>query len=298
VTGRASTRKFRVGLTAPGSPLAGEIREAFSSEGIPVSRFVELGGREEAGRLSQGDDEINVLQEPTRETVGDLDLLFLAGSPIDDAARRLAREHQVAFVDLADHPPAALGPSALLAACGAPVPAEAFFTILLPAAELGTPGIEELFAQAGDSLNLRATSARVFPARLAFNLFRDEAAARTQAAVVALLARESPATRSSVVCARVGIFHGYAASARLRFRSRSEVAEAGTRLSRSPRIFLGKKPGHAAPAEAVEHGDVRLDPPAAGDLTLDVWLSFDGLALSARRALAAALASTPGSLDA
>lgn len=285
-----TSRKNRIGLTAPESPLAREIRSAFHRARFPVSRFVPLGIAEDEGRLSEIDGEAAFLEVPRRESIADLDFLILAGSASDAPAASLARENDVPCYDATEIPPAAEGCRELLAALS-PAPAGAALTLLLPAAEESDPGIHELFAQASDALNLRSTTAKVFSGRLAFNLLRDPRTQTIERAIQSELARSAgEACAITVVCARAAVFHGYAGAAALRFASPGDARKAREALGRSPALSVGKRPGHASPAQASESERILLDPPAASGDTLAVWFAFDGLSLAARRALAAARA--------
>jgi len=278
----APAKRLRVGLTDPEGPLARHIREAFHEAQLPVSRIVPLGSEKDAGRLSELDGEPEILFPPARETIGDLDLLVLGGSEVDEEARRLADALGVAVFDAGASPAAALGCAALIEASS---PQFAGFTLLLPAAEAGTAGIEELFEQSGDALNFRKTRAPVFGNRLAFNLFRDAKTAAMDRRFEAYLAERCPSCTTSVIAVRGALFHGHAGSAFLRFAD-GEAADAGAaRLRKNPAFVTGGAPGSAYPAEAVERSEMRIDPPTvAGDI-LSVWFAFDGLALAARAVL-------------
>ena len=280
----APARKLRVGLTDPSGPFARQVREVFHENSIPISRFVPLGTPSQDGKLSEIDGEAEFLQAPGRETVGDLDLLVLGGSAADGESRALAAEHGIAIFDLAEDPPAAAGCAEILAAAGL-TPVAAAFTILLPASERGNAGIEELFAQAGDSLNFRPTQAPLFGERLAFNAFRDAATTSLEDSVrAALEARFSPCT-VSVLCARVGLFHGYAGGATLQYTSDADAKAAVRNLTSSDTLTASEKPGGASAAAAVEDPRVVMDPPVARDSRVSVWFAFDGLDLAARGAL-------------
>ena len=61
-------------------------------------------------------------------------------------------------------------------------------------------------------------------------------------------------------------------------------------MRRSAEISVGKAPGSASPAESVEHSTLTADPPFVEGHALTVWFAFDGLALAAGAALAAARA--------
>lgn len=280
---RPAERKLRIGLTDPKGPFARQLREVFHEHSLPVSRFVPLGHAEEAGKLWEIDGEAEVLQGPTRESIGDLDLVILAGSPADAECKALASAGGIPMFDVADEPPAAEGCAAILAAIE-PLPAEASFTILLPASEAGAGGVEELFAQAGASLNFRPAEASVFGERLAFNAFRDKASEALEAAVRSSLERRFPPCRISAICARIAVFHGYAGSALLRFGNEREAKNAIRRLGAASGLSRGASPG-ASTAAAVEQTRVMLDPPALASERVSAWFAFDGLALAANAAL-------------
>jgi len=277
-------RKLRVGLTDPEGPLARHLRDVFADTGLLVSRFVPLGTEPEAGTLKPGDDEPEIVVAPARETIGDLDLLVLAGSPVDAEARRIAKENDVPVWDAGENPPAALGCAAILEGSA---PESAVFTLLLPAAEEGTPGIQELFRQTTDALSFRDTEAPVFGSRLAFNLFRDSRTDALAARIEAHLAARCPSSPATVVAARAALFHGYAGTAVLRFVDPDAASRAATRLRSAPEISPGPERG-ASPALAVENGTVRIDSPTVRGDTVSVWFAFDGLALAAESVLALA----------
>ena len=275
-------RTIRIGMTDPDGPLARHLRDVVHESGLPVSRFVPIGIEKEAGRLSEVDGETEWVVAPSRETIGDLDLLVLAGSTVDADALRLARDNDVAVYDAAAVPPAALGCAAILAAAPPPF---ATFTILLPAAEAGTDGIQELFEQTGDALNFRETRATVFGGRLAFNLLRDARTAAADETIEAYLSGRFPATRVRVVEARGALFHGYAGSAFFRFDDEASAAQAAGAIRRAPGLVAAGEPGGASPAAAIEDEGVRIDPPSVSGDTVTVWFAFDGLTLAAREAL-------------
>ncbi len=277
-------RKLRVGLTDPEGPLARHLRDVFSDSGLLVSRFVPIGTEPEAGTLKPGQEEPEIVVPPARETIGDLDLLVLAGSPVDDEARRIAKENDVAVWDAGENPVAAFGCAAILEPAA---PASAVFTLLLPAAEEGNAGIQELFRQSSDALNFRDTDAAVFGGRLAFNLFRDSRTDALAARIETHLARRCPASPAGVVAARAALFHGYAGTAVLRFADPGAAERAVASLRGAPGIFSGKELG-ASPASAVENSGVRIDAPSRRGDTVTVWFAFDGLALAAGNVLALA----------
>ena len=274
---KASAPKLRIGLTDPEGPLARHLRDVFASSGLPVSRFVPLAAEKEAGALHAFEEETEITVAPSRETIGDLDLLVLAGSPVDAEARRIAAENDVPLWDAAETPAAAFGCDAILEAAA---PQSAVFTLLVPAAEEGTDGIQELFRQAGDALNFRDTEGPVFGGRLAFNVLRDARSAALARRIEARLAARRPSSPAAVVPARIALFHGYAGSAVLRFGDASAAARAAERLRNTPGITARTEAG-ASPAAAIESPGVIIDPPDVRRDTLTVWFAFDGLALAA-----------------
>ncbi|MGH9441862.1 MAG: Asd/ArgC dimerization domain-containing protein [Thermoanaerobaculia bacterium] len=284
---RGAQRQLRIGLTDPRGPFARQVREAFHESPISVSRFVSLGPPDHEGELSQIDGEAEVLQAPGRETIGDLDFLILAGSSVDADCRAQAAAAGIPVFDLERDPSASEGCAAVLSACDS-LPTSASFTILIPASEAGAGGVEELFEQAGASLNFRPPDVAVFSARLAFNVFRDPATESLDAAVRASLERRFAPCRISATCTRIAVFHGYAASASLRFGSEALAKDAIRRIGSSPEISLGDRPGAASAASAVEERRVLLDPPMHRAEHVSLWIAFDGLARSAASALEAA----------
>ncbi|HKB71632.1 MAG TPA: hypothetical protein VKH46_12370 [Thermoanaerobaculia bacterium] len=280
-------KKLRIGMTDPEGPLARHLRDVFARSDVPVSRFVPLGTEKDAGKIKALEEEPVIFVAPARETIGDLDLLVLGGSPADEESRRLARENEVPVWDLAESPAAAMGCDAILEAAA---PESAVFTLLVPAAEEGTEGIQELFRQTSDALNFRDTESAVFGNRLAFNLLRDAKTEALDRRVEAHLAKRFPSSPAIVLVARAALFHGYAGSAVLRFADDAAAQRAAARLRGTPGVFSGKAPGAASPAAAVENAAVGIDPPVVSRDTLTVWFAFDGLALAAEAVLSRARA--------
>jgi hypothetical protein len=273
---KPAERKLRVGLTDAEGPLARHLRDVFAGSGLSVSRFVPFGNEKDAGTLKPGEEEPEIVVAPTRETIGDLDLLVLAGSPVDHEARRIAGENDVPVWDAGDAPPAAFGCARILESAA---PESAVFTLLVPAAEEGTAGIQELFRQTTDALNFRDTDAAVFGSRLAFNLFRDSRTDALGLRIEAHLARRLPSSRATVVAARAALFHGYAGSAALRYAGPEEASRAASRLGETAGIT--QRELGSSPAAAVEASGVMIDRPAARGDTVTVWFAFDGLSLAA-----------------
>ena len=271
-------KKLRIGMTDPEGPLARHLRDVFATSGLPVSRFVPLGAEKDAGTIKALDEEPEIVVAPARETIGDLDLLVLGGSPVDAESRRLAAENQVPVWDLAENPAAAMGCGAILEAAA---PESAVFTLLVPAAEEGTEGIQELFRQTGDAMNFRDTESAVFGNRLAFNLLRDAKTEALDRRVEAHLAMRFPSSAAKVVAARAALFHGYAGTAVLRFADAAAAQRAAARLEGAPGIVAGGAAGASSPAAAVENAGVAIDPPDVAGDTMTVWFAYDGLAMAA-----------------
>jgi aspartate-semialdehyde dehydrogenase len=286
---KAAGKKLRIGVTDPEGPLARHLRDVFAQSGIPVSRFVPLAAEKDAGTLHAIEEETEITVAPARETVGDLDLLVLAGSSVDAEARRIAAENDVPIWDAAETPAAAFGCEAILESAA---PESAAFVLFLPAAEEGTAGIQELFRQTGDALNFRDTEAAVFGGRLAFNVLRDARSDELGRRVAARLAARFPACPASVLAARVALFHGYAGGAVLRFADGVAAKRAAGRLRTSAALSPRKEPG-ASPAAAIDAGGVIIDPPEVHGDTLTLWFAFDGLALAAESVLHRARALLP-----
>ncbi len=282
-----SARKLRVGLTDPSGPFARHLREVFHKNSVPVSRFVPLGAAAQDGKLSEIDGEAEFLQAPSRETIGDLDLLVLSGSPADAESRILASQNGIPVFDLEETPPAAQGCAEILSS-SAPLPAAAAFTVLLPASEKGAAGIEELFAQAGDSLNFRPTQTSLFGERLAFNLFRDGSTLSLENTARTALERRFTPCAVSVLCARAAVFHGYAASVSLQYSTEAEAKSAIRHFASSRSLSIAPSAGGASTAAAVEEPRIVLDPPIQAGPRVSIWFAFDGIDLAAKGALRAA----------
>jgi hypothetical protein len=267
-------------MTDPEGPFSRHVRALFREKDVPVSAFVPLATEEAEGKLSQLDGEPAYFQVPRRETVGDLDLLVLSGSGADALCRGLATSENVPVFDVETHPAAATGIRLILSVLSEP-PTDASFNVLLPAAELGNVAVEELFEQAGDSLNFRPTKSSALEGRLAFNTLRDSASRRLEKTVRTSLKAEFPGCRLQVVLARAGFFHGYCGAGFLRFDAEKSAARAAASLSRNPAISVGRKAGFASPAAAVEASALFLELPEVEGPDVSTWFAFDGLALAA-----------------
>ncbi len=233
----------RVALVGASGPLGREVRSCLEQAGFPGAALVLLDLDEEVGLLTDYADEARVILEAAADNVADHPVACFCGLPelverlgarvrdaggiAIDASGASWGDMEARLVDIdtvqeavATGPgmisvphPATLLLSSLAAALGN-LMADASVTLLLPASERGTEGLEELARQATALLNFAETPTAELGRRVAFDAFPVPGDDPTMRLVPTQLKRLGrPCPRLGLL--RVGVFHELAASVHL-----------------------------------------------------------------------------------
>jgi hypothetical protein len=151
--------------------------------------------------------------------------------------------------------PALWAPGRVLMALAPIAPADAALTLLLPAADFGDAGIEELARQAAARLSGRAPDRpATLPGVLAFDA-APAAPARLDA-LRAQLAALFPGLPCRLAAAHVGVFHGHAAALAVRAATAAGAARAAALLRGAPGIRLARRNEHPQLTVAVDTDEI------------------------------------------
>jgi hypothetical protein len=151
--------------------------------------------------------------------------------------------------------PALWAPGRVLMALAPLAPTDAALTLLLPAADFGEAGIEELARQAAARLSGRATDKpATLPGVLAFDAV-PTAPARL-GALRAQLTALFPRLPCRLAAAHVGVFHGNAAALTVRAASAADATRAAALLRGAPGIRLARRNEHPHLTVAVDTDEI------------------------------------------
>ncbi len=151
--------------------------------------------------------------------------------------------------------PALWAPGRLLRALAPLAPTDAALTVLLPAADYGDAGIEELARQAASRLSGRATDApAALPGVLAFDAV--PAAATTLGALRAQLVRLFPGLPCRLAALHTGVFHGHAAAVAVRPAAAASSARAASLLRGEPGVRMARRTERPHLTTAVDSDEI------------------------------------------
>jgi aspartate-semialdehyde dehydrogenase len=314
-------RVLRGAVVGASTLLGKELAEELNGSDAVVWELTLLDGPEAGGQITAAGDEALVIQTVSAEAFGGIDVVFFAG----EAA--LAREFWQAahaagasVVDLTgalEGLPGVLVRSGWIAEGAAPDlatvavvaahPVAAVLalieirlrelglmrlvaTVLLPASEMGSAGVDELQQQTVGLLTFKTLPKDVFDAQVAFNVLAAvggaakvdlERVRSTIARQAGLLAGESDVLALQVVQAPV--FHGYAASVFLEMAAGVDEAEVRSALQGGVLQMVGE--GDSPSNENVAgESEMVLRLEAAGGDGFWLWMAGDNLRLAASNA--------------
>jgi aspartate-semialdehyde dehydrogenase len=324
--GTMAGRAWR-GAVVGASPLLGkELAEELNDSDAVVWELTLLDGPEAGGQITAAGDEALVIQTVSAEAFSGIDVVFFAGEAA--TAREYWKEAHLAgacVVDLTgalEGSPAVLVRSAWLEAGAAPDlatfavvaahPMAAVLavietrlrglgltrlaaTVLLPASEMGSAGVDELQQQTVGLLTFQTLQKDVFDAQVAFSVVASLGGAakvdleRVRSTIfrqMGVLAGASGALVLQVVQAPV--FHGYAASVFV--ETAAGVGEAEVRRALQGGVLQMAGDGDTPSNENVagEREMVLRLEPAGGD-GFWLWMAGDNLRLAASNAAGCAL---------
>ncbi len=323
------TRAVVVGAsTIRGKELAEELNN--SAAAAWNIRLLDEGNDTEA-QLTVAGDEAVVIQPLNAEALEGADLVFFAGDPavtreywhrviaggaaIVDLTGTLEPEPRFAVrcpwlpggakPDLTTAGVVAAHPAALMLAMAFDRLAKLGLqrlsaTVLEPASQAGSAGLDELHQQTVGLLSFQSVSKEVFDTQVAFNLQADlgessqiqlrDVDATIRRHLQRLLAAEGAASvRFNVVQAPV--FHGYTISALADFGRPVSVEE--VRLALNGGVIAAEDDTLPSNLAAAESGDLLVSVHADGESSTGtahwLWMAADNLRLAARGAVAAAI---------
>ena len=309
-----------VAIVGSSSPLGQELREIIETSAFPVGKLNLLETEEYAGLLQEFAGEIEITQIISPQAFGDVDIAFFACSPeIIRAYAASGASFPEVTIDLTqtDRPGVlflkGVSESSLLQGPGYyvnPHPAtialgrvlarvqsafsvkSADVTLLCPASERGSAGVNELQEQTVELLNFQTVESKVFRGQLAFNLLAEVEYSRQTERLIARQLRDllGPALpHVGIAAIQAPIFHSHACSIFLKFANPATTDQIAACLSdaRSGLVVHGDEGLSPSPVTVVgsdaAHVVRIISESAPGDCFL--WLVSDNLRIAASNAL-------------
>jgi len=310
-----------VSIVGSSSPLGKELREIIESSAFPVGHLSLLETEEYAGLLQEFAGQIQITQILSPEVFAETDIAFFACSPeIIEAYAASGSAFPELTIDLTQtgrkgtlflkgvsepsllkglgyyvNPhPAAIALGRVLARMQSEFRVEsASVTVLCPASERGSAGVNELQEQTVELLNFQSVESKVFQGQLAFNLLAEIGASRQTEQLVArqlseLLDQALPPI--GIAAIQASIFHSHACSVFLKLASpvTTERIEACLSDARGGLIVHGEEGLSPSPVTVVGSDAVHIvrigaDPARPSDCFL--WIVSDNLRIAASNAL-------------
>lgn len=310
-----------ISIVGSTSPLGKELRELIEGPEFPVGKLSLLETEEYAGLLQEFAGEIRITQIVSPASFEDTDIAFFACSPeiikayaatgaafpdLTIDLTQTGRDGSLFLAGVSDasrlkttgyyvnpHPAAiALGRVLARIQNGFQIEA-ASVTIMEPASERGSPGIDELQEQTVALLNFQPVEHKTFPGQLAFNLLSEshtlgqmENLVRSQLAT--LLGQRMPSLGVAVV--QVPVFHAHAFSMFLQLKESVSVEQlrealqvGGSGVIVHSDEGLTPSPVTVVGSDAVQVARIAADPVRPGSFFL--WLIADNLRVAASNAL-------------
>jgi aspartate-semialdehyde dehydrogenase len=307
-----------VAIVGSSSPLGKELRECIESSAFPVGKLSLLETEEYAGLLQEFAGEIRITQIVSPEVFKDTDIAFFAcspgiiqayaasGSPFPELTIDLTQTGQKGILFLKGvsdsarlHPtgyyvnphPATIALGRVLSRVHSKFRLEsASITILEPASERGSAGVNELQEQTVELLNFQSVESRVFGGQLAFNFLAEiETSRQTESLIRAqlsdLLGNVLPV---GIAAIQAPVFHSHACSVFLKLKESASISQIAVcldgygvkvheegKLSPSPVTVVGSDSVHVV--------RILADPELPGSCFL--WVISDNLRIAASNAL-------------
>ena len=309
-----------VAIVGSSSPLGQELREIIETSAFPVGHLTLLETEEYAGLLQEFAGEIQITQIISPQVFADVDIAFFACSPdIIRAYAASGASFPEVTIDLTqtDRPgvlflkgvsessrlqgpgyyvnphPAAIALGRVLARVQSAFSVKsADVTLLCPASERGSAGVNELQEQTVELLNFQTVESKVFRGQLAFNLLAEIEYSRQTERLIARQLRDllGPALPPVGIAAiQAPIFHSHACSIFLKFATPVTTDQIARCLSDARSGLVVHKEEGLSPSPVTVVGSdaahvVRIiNESAPGDCFL--WLVSDNLRIAASNAL-------------
>lgn len=262
-----SKNGYRVAVVNPHTLVGTELKMLLHDRGVHFAgiRLLDSTGENE-GALTDLGDEAAVVNEICDLELEDLDVVFFCGNASKNApwiakadtlgflAMDLSKERETSMDDTPlvanlNAGPAAQEAGAVVAPHPVTIPLALVLervkrlskielctaTVVQPASEFDKPGLDELFQQTIQSLNLQSLSKGVFDRQLAFNLFPAPSASGAEAQVEVEL-RAILGVTVSVSLVQGSTFHGHSFSIFVRTAEPLDAAAIREAIGASPAI--------------------------------------------------------------
>jgi aspartate-semialdehyde dehydrogenase len=310
-----------IAIVGSSSPLGKELRELIEGPEFPVGKLSLLETEEYAGLLQEFAGEIRITQIISPESFEDTDIVFFACSPeiikayaetgsafpeltIDLTQTASAGALFLAGVSDASHlrttgyyinpHPAVIALGRVLARVQNAFTVETVsVTVMEPASERGSAGIDELQEQTVGLLNFQPVEHKTFSGQLAFNVLSDIRSARPvesllRAQLSTLLGQGTPSV--GIAAVQVPVFHSHAFAVFLQLKDavsleqlRAALQVGGNGVIVHADDGLTPSPVTVVGSDAVQVARVAADPVRPGAFFL--LLIADNLRIAASNAL-------------
>jgi aspartate-semialdehyde dehydrogenase len=282
-----SSHGYRIAIVNPTTLVGNELKSILHERGIPYARIelIDTTG-EEAGALTEVANEAALVTAASPEAFAGLDLTFFCG-PAEKNEQWLALAEgfvidlsQPSAVETRGVPiVAGVNDHALIEGAGAVSPHPVAIPIALilhqlaqatkvelctasviqPASEHGQRGVDELFQQTINALNMQAIPKEVFDRQLAFNLFPAADGSSTESYVVAQV-REILGGRTplSVSITQGTLFHGHSFSLFVKCEEEMTEPHIAELLAKSPAIDIAATDETYATIDAAGRDEVLI----------------------------------------
>jgi aspartate-semialdehyde dehydrogenase len=301
---------YRIGIVNPLTLVGNEIKTILRERAFPFAKVVLLdAGGENAGALTEMNDEPAVVTPVSAAELDALDLVFFCGPPAGNEPwiARAAEDRFIAIdlsqpstsedgklaiagvnleeldglddVVISPHP-VAIPIALILHQIRTLAPIDVCTaTVVQPASEFEQAGVEELAQQTISVLNIHSVPKTIFDRQLAFNLY--PAAERNEEFIVSQVrALTDPRTEVALLITQGTIFHGHTFSLFLKTREALEASAVREALGANPAIVFPEGDQQfgtidAAGKDEVLIAEVRTDPTIRGGFW--VWAVCDNL---------------------
>jgi len=309
-----------VAIVGSSSPLGKELREIIETSAFPVGNLTLIETEEYAGLLQEFAGEIQITQIISPGAFADTDIALFACSPeIIEAYAASGSAFPELTLDLTQtgrkgilflkgvsepsllrgpgyyvNPhPAAIALGRVLARMQSEFRLEsASITVLYPASERGSAGVNELQEQTVELLNFQSVESKVFRGQLAFNLLAEIQTSRQTEHLVARQLREllGQTLPIGIAAVQAPIFHSHACSVFLKLARAvtveqivASLSNAGAGIILHGEEGLSPSPVTVVGSDAVHIARVVVDPASPSDSFL--WIVSDNLRIAASNAL-------------
>jgi aspartate-semialdehyde dehydrogenase len=304
---RSPADGYRVGIVNPTTLIAKELAGILEERGFPYSRIdlIDDTGEDE-GTLTEVAGAAAVVIEASPDAFAGLDVVFFCG-PAEKNARWIARHDEDGFIaiDLSDSAAApeeslpvvagvnsdAIGPETsvilspaafavplilLLDALRRTFPIEmAVASITRPASHFDQKGIDEMFKQTVNVLNLKPFPQAVFDRQTAFTEYSPADAPREETLALSQLHAILGDVPVSLLMTQASLFHSNTMALFVAFREMPEEERLREVLARHPAIYVADGEDPLTSVDAAGKDEIIVGRIARGDRGFWIWTATD-----------------------